>query len=86
MIEEIASFFSGFFLEKLMQKNVRPYQISLLLVLFTLLLLFTHQAFFQNKAIDSDSLIIAFSVFTPIFFVLWGIIAYFYRQERMKGH
>lgn len=84
IIEAISGFFSGYFVEKMMQKKIKPYQISLILVTSTLSLVFAHQFFIEGNSITGDDLYVALAVFTPIYIVLWILVSYFYKKERKK--
>lgn len=84
IIEAITGFFSGYFLEKMMQENIKPYQISLVLVLSANLLSFAHQLFILGESVTILDLYRALAIFVPIYFAVWWLVSYFYKKEMKK--
>lgn len=87
MLEAISSFIGSFLSEKLMQRKVKPWRISLLVTFVCAFLVFVYDIVAQGMTVK-ESLTPGWflaSVYGCLFLFLWGCVAYYYRKERRKG-
>lgn len=87
MLEAIGGYLAGFLSDKLMNKNIKPWLISMIINGVALLLCVLYQAFFSEQSLIDFFIPIWFPVliFGSSYLFVLVVVVYFYKRETIQS-